>query len=74
MLRYLKHTLFHDLLIRRNSPAQLHAYFDADWAAALMTDDPPRATASSSASTLSPGAHGNKLLFHVQVPKLDTGH
>jgi hypothetical protein len=32
ILRYLKHTLFHGLLIRCHSPAQLHAYSDADWA------------------------------------------
>jgi hypothetical protein len=32
ILRYLKHTLFHGLFLRRNSPNQLHAYSDADWA------------------------------------------
>jgi hypothetical protein len=32
ILRYLKHTLFHGLYIRRNSAHQLHAFSDADWA------------------------------------------
>jgi len=32
ILRYLKHTLFHGLFIRRQSSPQLHAYSDADWA------------------------------------------
>jgi hypothetical protein len=32
ILRYLKHTLFHGLRLRRHSPAQLHAYSDVDWA------------------------------------------
>jgi hypothetical protein len=32
ILRYLKHTLFHGLFLQRNSPNQLHAYSDADWA------------------------------------------
>jgi hypothetical protein len=32
ILRYLKHTLFYGLFIRRQSSPQLHAYSDADWA------------------------------------------
>jgi hypothetical protein len=32
ILRYLKQTLFYGLLLRRNSSAHLHAYFDTDWA------------------------------------------
>jgi hypothetical protein len=32
ILRYLKQTLFYGLLLRRNSPAHLNAYSDADWA------------------------------------------
>jgi hypothetical protein len=32
ILRYLKHTLFHGLFLRRQSATQLHAFSDADWA------------------------------------------
>jgi len=32
ILRYLKHTISHGLLIRRHSSSQLFAYSDADWA------------------------------------------
>lgn len=32
LLRYLHGTIHHGLLIRRNSPLQLHAFTDADWA------------------------------------------
>jgi hypothetical protein len=35
ILRYLKHTLYHGLLLCRNSAPQLHAYSDADWAGCL---------------------------------------
>lgn len=35
ILRNLKHTLFHGLLLKCHSLAQLHAYFDGDWAGCL---------------------------------------
>ena len=31
ILRYLKHTISHGLLLRRQSSSQLHAFFDSDW-------------------------------------------
>lgn len=32
LLRYLKHTIYHGLFLRRNSPHLLHTFLDSDWA------------------------------------------
>ena len=33
ILRYLKHTMFHGILIQQSSPLSLQTFVDADWAA-----------------------------------------
>lgn len=69
LLRYLKHTIFHGLHIRKKSSFALITYSDADWAGNMMIGPPPPHISHFLVSILSPGVQRSKGQWHIHPLK-----
>jgi hypothetical protein len=72
ILRYLKHTITHDLLLKRTLSSTIQAYSDADWAGCPDDRKSTGAYCVFIGSILSHGAHRNNPLFPGQARKRST--